>query len=125
MLAHRKALLFLQSAGSTEVAEKKPHGMVTAAKNFQMGWYDLSALVSTQPGVLKAGEIEQAILEDVRGPMLEVRRPRRADRLQTDRLSGRECAECFGQYARERKAEADRLRAEGDREAQVFATTLW
>src|SRR5262245_37777446 len=66
-----KPLLFLQSAGGRDVAEKKLDGMVTASKNFHLGRYDLSALLSTQPGSIRAGEIEQAILDDIRVPMLD------------------------------------------------------
>lgn len=114
-----KPLLFLQSAGSTEVAEKKLDGMVTAAKNFQMGRYDLSALVSTQPGAIKAGEIEQAILDDVRGPMLD-KFGVHVEQVGFKRIAFPEenVPAVLANMRAERKAEADRLRAEGDREAQ-------
>jgi membrane protease subunit HflC len=114
-----KPLLFLQAAGSSEVAERKLDGMVTAAKNFQMGRYDLSALVSTQPGALKAGEIEQAILDDVRGPMLD-KFGVRVEQVGFKRIAFPEenVPSVLANMRAERKAEADRLRAEGDREAQ-------
>ena len=114
-----KPLLFLQAAGSPEVAEKKLDGMVTAAKNFHMGRYDLSALVSTQPGAIKASEIEQAILDDVRGPMLD-KFGIRVEQVGFKRIAFPEenVPSVLANMRAERKAEADRLRAEGDREAQ-------
>lgn len=114
-----KPLLFLQAAGSPEVAEKKMDGMVTAAKNFHLGRYDLAGLVSTQPEALKASEIERAILEDVRGPMLD-RFGVRVDQVGFKRIAFPEenVPAVLANMRSERKAEADRLRAEGDREAQ-------
>ena len=114
-----KPLLFLQAAGGPEVAEKKLDGMVTAAKNFHLGRYDLGALVSTQPGALKAGEIEQAILDDVRGPMLD-KFGVRVEQVGFKRIAFPEenVPAVLANMRAERKAEADRLRAEGDKEAQ-------
>ena len=114
-----KPLLFLQAAGGPEVAEKKLDGMVTAAKNFHLGRYDLAALVSTQPGAIKASEIEQAILDDVRGPMLD-KFGVRVDQIGFKRIAFPEenVPAVLANMRAERKAEADRLRAEGDKEAQ-------
>jgi modulator of FtsH protease HflC len=114
-----KPLLFLQAAGGPEVAERKLDGMVTAAKNFHLGRYDLAALVSTQPGALKAGEIEQAILDDVRGPMLD-KFGVRVEQVGFKRIAFPEenVPAVLANMRSERKAEADRLRAEGDKEAQ-------
>jgi membrane protease subunit HflC len=114
-----KPLLFLQSAGGSEAAEKRLQGMVTAAMNVHLGRYDLSALVSTQPGAVKAGEIEQAILDDARGPMLE-KFGVRVDQVGFKRIAFPEenVPAVLANMRSERKAEADRLRAEGDREAQ-------
>ena len=116
-----KPLLFLQAAGGPEVAEKKLDGMVTAAKNFQMGRYDLAALVSTQAGAIKASEIEQAILDDVRGPMLD-KFGIRVDQVGFTRIAFAEenVPAVLANMRSERKAEADRLRAEGDKEAQAI-----
>ncbi|HEV8062289.1 MAG TPA: protease modulator HflC [Gemmataceae bacterium] len=114
-----KPLLFLQAAGGPEIAEKKLDGMVTAAKNFNLGRYDLAALVSTLPGAIKAGEIEQAILGDVRGPMLD-NFGIRVEQVGFKRIAFPEenVPAVLANMRAERKSEADRLRAEGDREAQ-------
>ena len=116
-----KPLLFLQAAGSPEVAEKKLDGMVTAAKNFHLGRYDLAALVSTQPGAIKASEIEQSILDDVRGPMLD-KFGVRVEQIGFKRIAFPEenVPAVLANMRAERKAEADRLRAEGDKEAQAI-----
>jgi membrane protease subunit HflC len=114
-----KPLLFLQAAGSPAVAEKKLDGLVTAAKNLHMGRYDLSALLSTQPDTIRADEIEQAILEDVRGPMLE-KFGVQVDQVGFKRIAFAEenVPAVLAHMRSERKAEADRLRAEGEKEAQ-------
>jgi membrane protease subunit HflC len=112
-------LLFLQAAGSAGVAEKKLDGMVTSAKNFHLGRYDLSALLSTQPGSIKVDVIEAAILDDVRGPMLD-KFGIRVDQLGFKRIAFAEenVPAVLAHMRSERKAEADRLRAEGEKEAQ-------
>jgi membrane protease subunit HflC len=114
-----KPLLFLQAAGGPDVAEKKLDGMVTAAKNFHLGRFDLAALVSTQQGTLRASEIEKAILDDVRGPMLD-KFGVHVDQVGFKRIAFPEenVPAVMANMRSERKAEADRLRAEGDREAQ-------
>jgi membrane protease subunit HflC len=116
-----KPLLFLQAAGSREVAEKKLDGMVTASKNFHIGRFDLSALLSTQPGSIRMDVIEQAILDDVRIPMLE-KFGVRVDQVGFKRIALAEenTAAVLAHMRSERKAEADRLRAEGEREAQAI-----
>jgi hypothetical protein len=43
---------------AAEAAEQKLDGMVAASKNFHLGRYDLSALVSTTPGAIQAEAIE-------------------------------------------------------------------
>lgn len=112
-------LLFLQSAGGPEAAERKLQGMVTAAMNVQLGRHDLAALVSTQPGDLKAGEIERAILDETRRPALE-KFGVRVEQVGFKRIAFPEenVPAVLANMRSERKAEADRLRAEGDREAQ-------
>ncbi len=114
-----KPLLFLQAAGRPEVAEQKLDGMVTAAKNFHLGRFKLAALVSTQPDALKATEIEQSILTDVRAPMLE-KFGVRVDQVGFKRIAFPEenVPAVMANMRSERKAEADKLRAQGDQEAQ-------
>jgi membrane protease subunit HflC len=114
-----RPLLFLQAAGNQGVAEKKLDGMVTAAKNFHLGQYDLSALLSTQPGATRVEEIEEAILGDIRGPMLE-KFGVHVDQVGFTRIAFAEenVPAVLAHMRSERKAEADRLRAEGEREAQ-------
>jgi membrane protease subunit HflC len=114
-------LLFLQAVGSREVAEKKLDGMVSAAKNFQMGQYDLSALLSTNPESLKVLEIERAILDDLRGPLLE-KFGIRIEQVGFKRIAFAEenVPAVLAHMRSERRAEADRLRAEGEKEAQAI-----
>ena len=114
-----KPLLFLQATGSREVAEKKLDGMVTASKNFHLGQHDLSALLSTDPESLKVNEIEQAILNDIRIPLLD-KFGVRVDQVGFKRIAFAEenVPAVLAHMRSERKAEADRLRAEGEKEAQ-------
>jgi membrane protease subunit HflC len=114
-----RPLLFLQAAGSPAVAEKKLDGLVTAAKNLHLGRYDLSALLSTETDTIRADEIETAILDDVRGPMLE-KFGVQVDQVGFKRIAFAEenVPAVLAHMRSERKAEADRLRAEGEKEAQ-------
>jgi len=116
-----KPLLFLQAAGSRDVAEKKLDGMVTASKNFHLGRYDLYALLSTQPDSIRVGEIEQAILDDIRVPMLD-KFGIRVDQVGFKRIAFAEenVTAVLTHMRSERKAEADRMRAEGEKEAQAI-----
>jgi membrane protease subunit HflC len=116
-----KPLLFLQAVGNPEIAEKKIDGMVTAAKNFQLGRYDLSALISTQTDNLKVDQIEAAILEEIRSPLMD------KFGIQVDQVGFKRIAfaeenvpAVLAHMRSERKAEADRLRAEGEKEAQAI-----
>ncbi len=70
-------------------------------------------------GAIKAGEIEQAILDDVRGPMLD-KFGIRVEQVGFKRIAFPEenVPAVLANMRAERKSEADRLRAEGDREAQ-------
>lgn len=114
-----KPLLFLQATGSRDVAEKKLDGMVTAAKNFHMGQYDLSALLSTKPELLRVNEIEAAILDDIRVPLLD-KFGIGVDQVGFKRIAFAEenVPAVLAHMRSERRAEADRLRAEGEKEAQ-------
>jgi membrane protease subunit HflC len=58
-------LLYIQSVGNRKTAEEKLNGMVVHRKHQYMGQHDLSALVSTDPAQIRAGEIEGAMLADV------------------------------------------------------------
>lgn len=114
-----KPLLFLQAVGSRDVAEKKLDGMVTASKNFHLGQYDLSALLSTDPDSIKVNEIEEAILEEIRVPLLD-KFGVRVEQIGFKRIAFAEenVPAVLAHMRSERKAEADRLRAEGEKEAQ-------
>ncbi len=115
----QKPLLFLQATGSRDVAEKKLDGMVTAAKNFHIGQYDLSALLSTNAESLKVDEIERAILDDIRVPLLD-KFGVHVDQVGFKRIAFAEenVPAVLAHMRSERRAEADRLRAEGEKEAQ-------
>ena len=112
-------LLFLQSLGTPEAAEQKLDGMVAASKNFHLGRYDLSALVSTQPGAIQIAQIEHAVLEDVRKPALE-KFGIAVKQIGVKRIAYPEenIASVLDQMRAERRAQAGGLRAEGEKEAQ-------
>ncbi len=112
-------LLFLQSLGTPEAAERKLDGMAAASKNFQLGRYDLVSLVSTSPEDIKTAEIEQAVLDDLRKPALQ-RFGIAVEQVGIKRIAYPEenIATVLEQMRAERQAEAGRLRAEGEKEAQ-------
>lgn len=112
-------LLFLQSLGTPEAAEQKLDGMMAASKNFHLGQYDLSALVSTTPGAIQTERIEQAILNDVAPAALE-KFGIAVEQVGIKRIAYPEenVATVLEQMRAERRAEAGKLRAEGEREAQ-------
>jgi membrane protease subunit HflC len=112
-------LLFLQSLGTAEAAEQKLDGMVAASKNFHLGRYDLAALVSTTPGAIQTEAIEQAILADV-GQSALSKFGIAIEQVGIKRIAYPEenIATVLQQMRAERRAEAGKLRAEGEREAQ-------
>ncbi|MDD4786788.1 MAG: protease modulator HflC [Pirellulales bacterium] len=112
-------LLFLQSLGTPEAAEQKLDGMVSASKNFHLGQYDLSALVSTTPGAIQTERIEEAILEDV-APSVLAKFGIAVEQIGIKRIAYPEenITTVLEQMRAERRAEAGKLRAEGEMEAQ-------
>ena len=100
-------------------AENKLDGMVAASKNFHLGRYDLSALVSTAPGDIKTGQIEEAILQDVRESAKE-KFGLAVEQVGVKRIAYPEenIASVLEQMRAERQAEAGKLRAEGEKESQ-------
>ena len=112
-------LLFLQTLGSREAAQGKLDGMVSASKNFHLGKYDLSALVSTNPEDIKVDEIEDAIAADVRTSALE-KFGISVEQVGIKRVAYPEenIASVLDQMRAERRALAGQLRAEGEKEAQ-------
>jgi membrane protease subunit HflC len=114
-------LTFLQSVGDLATAEDRLDGLVTNAKNAVLGRYELTALVSTDPGRLKVPEIEADILADVRGTARE--------RFGVDvhqvglkqlGLPPENVPFVFDQMRTERQQFAARYRAEGEREAAAI-----
>lgn len=112
-------LLYFQSLGSREAVEQKLDGMIASAKNFHMGNYELTALVSTDPKQIKVGEIEKAILEDVRGPAKD-KFGIAVHQIGVKRIAYPEenMSAVLDQMRAERRAEAGALRAKGTKEAQ-------
>ncbi|MFC1474672.1 protease modulator HflC [bacterium] len=111
-------LKFYQSIGSYEGANSKLDGLITNAKINVLGKYDLSALVSTNEGDLKVGEIEDEILEMV----VEQAKEKYGiiiEQVGFKRLSLPEdnVKYVFAQMRAERAQYAARYRAEGEREA--------
>ena len=114
-----KPLLFLQAIGTPEAAEQKLTGMVANKKNYHMGNYDLSALVSTNSSTIKTEEIEGLILRDIQGPALE-KYGIRVEQVGIKRIAYPEenMSAVLDQMRAERKSEAGELRAMGEKEAQ-------
>ena len=56
---------FARAVGDAESAEDKLDGLVTDAKIGVLGRYDLSALVSTDPELLRAEQVERDVLASV------------------------------------------------------------
>ncbi len=112
-------LLFFQSLGAPEAAEQKLDGMIAAAKNFHMGNYDLTALVSTADSAIQADKIEAAILDTVRGPALE-KFGIAIEQVGIKRIAfpQENMAAVLEQMRAERRAEAGELRAKGKKESQ-------
>ncbi|OHB82857.1 MAG: hypothetical protein A2V98_21770 [Planctomycetes bacterium RBG_16_64_12] len=113
-------LLFLQSVGNREDAEAKLNSMVVNKKNFFLGRYELSALVSTNSDQIKSEEIEQAILQDVADDA-RVKFGIRVEQVGIKRIAYPEenMAAVLEQMRAERKAEAGQLRAEGEKTASA------
>ena len=113
-----KPLLFLQSVGTADAAENKLKGMVTAQKNFHLGNYDLSSLVSTDPDKIRMGEIEKAILTGVKSDALNkfgiAVEQVGIKRVAFPPLNAQAALEAM---RAERAAAANLLRAEGNRDA--------
>ncbi|MFH1266869.1 MAG: protease modulator HflC [Planctomycetota bacterium] len=111
-------LLFLQSVGNREDAEDKLNGMIVDKKNFYLGGYDLSALVSTKSEEIKSEEIEEAILKDVADDARE-KFGIRVEQVGIKRIAYPEenMTAVLQQMRAERKAEAGRLQAEGRKAA--------
>ena len=114
-------LLFFQSLGRPEEAEQKLDGIVTASKNFHMGNYALSALVSTVAGEIQTPEIERRILASVQRPMAN------EFGIAVEQVGVRRIAypeenmeAVLEQMRAERRSEAGELRARGTREAEAI-----
>ena len=117
-------LLFLQSVGNRQDAEEKLSEMVVHNKNFYLGRYDLSTLVSTDPQAIRTDEIEQSILTDVAKDAWE-KFGIRVEQVGIKRIAYPEenMTAVLQQMKEERKAEAGRLRAEGAKEASDIVQT--
>ncbi len=114
-------LLFFQSLGRAEEAEQKLDGMVSAAKNFHMGNFALSSLVSTDPDEIRTPEIERLILEDVRKDVA------RGFGIAVAQVGVKRIAypednmeAVLEQMRAERRSEAVQLRAEGNKRAEAI-----
>lgn len=112
-------LLYFQSLGDPQKAEDKLANMVAASKNFYMGNYDLSALVSIDADEIKTPQIEQSILTDV-GKEAASKFGIAVEQVGLKRVAYPEqnSEAVLEQMRAERQAEAGRLRAEGKKEAQ-------
>jgi len=111
-------LTFLQSMGDLETAEARLDGLVTNAKNAVLGGYDLSALVSSEPGAIRIEEVEAKILADVEGTA------RKSYGIAVHQVGLKQLGlpadnvpQIFDRMRAEREKVAARHKAEGEREA--------
>lgn len=112
-------LLFFQSLGTPESAERKIDGMVTAGKNLFFGRYDLTAIVSTNEEEIRLDEIEQSILGAVHDEAME-KFGISVQQVGVKRIAypKENVSAVLAQMRSERNAEAQELRARGTKEAQ-------
>lgn len=112
-------LLFLQSVGNRKDAEQKLNDMVLHRKNFYLGRYELSDLVSTDPGAIKTDQIEAAMLADV-DKDARAKFGIRVEQVGVKRIAYPEenMAAVLDQMREERRAEAGALRAQGEKIAK-------
>lgn len=112
-------LLFIQSVGNREEAEKRLNDMVVDSMHQYMGQHDLSALVSTDPGQIKTDAIEGSMLADV-SKDARVKFGINVEQVGVKRIAypKENIAAVLRQMREERITEASKLRAEGDRAAQ-------
>lgn len=113
------AARYFQAVGDAEAAEDKLDGLVTNAKIGVLGRYDLSALVSTDPGERRTAEVQAAVLAEV----VEAAREQygiEIERVGFERLSLPESntKAVFDQMKADRKKFADEYRAAGEAEAE-------
>jgi membrane protease subunit HflC len=114
-----KPKLYLQSVrANRKEAEGNLDGLVTDRKNYHLGRYDLSALVSTHADDIKTDEIEQAILADV-APEALAEYGIKVEQVGIKRVAyPEEVTKSVLEHMRaERRSEAGRIRAEGDQKA--------
>jgi membrane protease subunit HflC len=111
-------LLFLQSVGSREEAERKLSDTVVDRTSNHVSEYDLSALVSTNSEDIKTDEIEAKILADVAKDAWE-RYGIRVEQVGIKRIAYPEenMTAVLEQMKAERQSEAGKLRAEGEKAA--------
>ncbi len=114
-------LKFFQSLGRPEDAEQTLDGIVAARKNFHLGNYELSALVSTIPDQIQTPEIEDRILADVRRTMSEEFGVA-VEQVGVKRIAypGENMEAVLEQMRAERQSEAGELRARGNKVAQAI-----
>jgi len=112
-------LLFLQSVGNRKDAEEKLNGMVLHRKNFYLGRYELSDLVSTDPSAIKTDQIEAAMLADVDRDARQ-KFGIKVEQVGVKRIAYPEenMAAVLDQMREERRAEAGALRAQGEKIAK-------
>ncbi len=116
-----RSLAFLQSVGDYETAETNLAGMVLAAKAQTVGRHDLTALVSTAPDDIQLRSIEADITTGVSARAKE-KLGIVVDHVGVERIAfpSENISAVFDRMRVERRGEASRLRAEGQKAAQAI-----
>ncbi len=114
-------LLFLQSTRTREFAEQKLDALVSSKKNIYVAQYDLASLVSTDSENIKIAEIERKLLADVAEDASK-NFGIRVEQVGVKRIAYPEenMPSVLEQMRAERRGEAERLRAQGEKLAQAI-----
>jgi membrane protease subunit HflC len=114
-------LLFLQSVGNEDNARRRLDTVLTSVRNDLLTQHDFSALVSTEPSLVRISEIEAGMLESV-SAIAASSFGIRVERVGISQVSLPEAntTAVFDRMRAERAQFAARFRAEGQQQADVL-----
>jgi len=112
---------YLQSVVDTGAAEVQLSGLVAAAKNKQLGKFDLTALVSLRPDEIRIGDIEAEMQREVSAAVRDSLGIQ-IEQIGVERISlpPENMVAVVERMRAERRSEANRIRSEGAKQAQAI-----
>jgi len=112
---------YLQAIGDASAAENQLSGLIAAAKNRQLGQFDLSALVSLQPEEIRVSQIEADMQQEVAAAVRETLGIE-VEQIGIERITlpPVNMTAVVERMRAERRAEANRIRSEGAKQAQAI-----